>query len=115
MICSDGIYREALVEIKELAQRANHRYDFRKLEMANEPALDVWIAQSLPKSDKMETVIQKMYQNWGDADLFPLLLSVRLFDIMRKRKTKRIEDGVKLPRKRPNRPTAIVSQRSLSR
>lgn len=59
LICSNGADREVLVEITEMQKGLVHASIVEELIMAHEPAVQVWIAQSLPKGDKMESVIQK--------------------------------------------------------
>ncbi|AZK46826.1 16S rRNA (uracil(1498)-N(3))-methyltransferase [Paenibacillus lentus] len=59
LIVSDGLAREALVEIVEIeAQQVTARI-IEMLEATGEPRVQVTLAQSLPKGDKMEIVIQK--------------------------------------------------------
>lgn len=59
LIVSDGISREALVEIDTIEPQEVVAEIIEMLEHVGEPWLRVTIAQSLPKGDKMETVIQK--------------------------------------------------------
>lgn len=59
LIVTDGNAREALVEIVEIeAQQVTARI-IEMLEASGEPRVQVTVAQSLPKGDKMEIVIQK--------------------------------------------------------
>ncbi len=58
-ICSDGVEREAVVRITALSKDSVTADIVEMLPWTQEPAVDVWIAQSLPKGDKLETVIQK--------------------------------------------------------
>jgi 16S rRNA (uracil1498-N3)-methyltransferase len=59
IIVSDGAGREALAVIRTLAQNEVEADLEEELPMTGEPKWSVTIAQSLPKGDKMETVIQK--------------------------------------------------------
>ncbi|GAA0135953.1 16S rRNA (uracil(1498)-N(3))-methyltransferase [Paenibacillus sp. YSY-4.3] len=59
LIVSDGIAREALVEITEIEAQEVKARIIEMLEASGEPRVQVTIAQSLPKGDKMEIVIQK--------------------------------------------------------
>lgn len=59
VICSDGESREALVKVHMIEQGRVIAKIVEHLSMDNEPQAQVWIAQSLPKSDKIETVIQR--------------------------------------------------------
>lgn len=58
-ICSNGVDREALVAIERIDKTEITARVVNELAMDREPAVSVWIAQSLPKGDKLETVIQK--------------------------------------------------------
>jgi 16S rRNA (uracil1498-N3)-methyltransferase len=59
VICSNGSNREALVALSSLEKDAVEADIVEELELKNEALIEVWIAQSLPKGDKLETVIQK--------------------------------------------------------
>ncbi|WP_309123029.1 16S rRNA (uracil(1498)-N(3))-methyltransferase [Paenibacillus sp.] len=59
VIVSDGANRECLAEVVELYKENVLLKLLEERPMEGEPKLDVWIAQSLPKGDKLETVIQK--------------------------------------------------------
>ncbi|WP_426447833.1 16S rRNA (uracil(1498)-N(3))-methyltransferase [Paenibacillus sp. S-38] len=58
-IVSDGVSREALVRLQTLEGGQVLAEVAEELPMENEPRVEVWVAQSLPKGDKMELVIQK--------------------------------------------------------
>lgn len=70
LIVSDGATREVLGEIHSIRSEevVVHIVDERAME--NEPQIDIWIAQALPKADKMETVIQKCTEI-GAARIIP--------------------------------------------
>ena len=59
IIACDGEGREVLAEIVELGKNGVAARIIEELPANREPCVQVWIAQSLPKGDKMETVIQK--------------------------------------------------------
>ncbi|MEX2461758.1 MAG: 16S rRNA (uracil(1498)-N(3))-methyltransferase [Paenibacillaceae bacterium] len=59
VICSNGIDREALVSLVRIDKEVVEASILEELPLTNEAAIEVWIAQSLPKGDKLETVIQK--------------------------------------------------------
>jgi 16S rRNA (uracil1498-N3)-methyltransferase len=59
IICSNGMNREALVTITHMDKDAVEAAVTEELELTNEAAVEVWVAQSLPKGDKLETIIQK--------------------------------------------------------
>jgi 16S rRNA (uracil1498-N3)-methyltransferase len=59
IICSNGMNREALVTITSMDKDAVEAAVTEELELINEAAVEVWVAQSLPKGDKLETIIQK--------------------------------------------------------
>lgn len=59
VIVCDGSGYEAIAEIAELEGNGVTLNVIEKRQCNTEPNIKVWIAQSLPKGDKMETVIQK--------------------------------------------------------
>jgi 16S rRNA (uracil1498-N3)-methyltransferase len=59
VICSNGFNREALVTLTSLEKDTVQADILQELALTNEALIEVWIAQSLPKGDKLETVIQK--------------------------------------------------------
>jgi 16S rRNA (uracil1498-N3)-methyltransferase len=59
VICSNGINREALVALTVLDKDIVEADIIEELALTQEARIEVWIAQSLPKGDKLETVIQK--------------------------------------------------------
>lgn len=59
LIACNGIDREIMAEIAEIGDGIVTASIIEELTMDNEPAVDIWIAQSLPKGDKLELVIQK--------------------------------------------------------
>src|SRR5690606_31744160 len=72
LIVSDGIAREALVEITEIEAHEVTARIIEQLEASGEPRAQVTIAQSLPKGDKMELVIQKCTEI-GAASFLPFM------------------------------------------
>ncbi|WP_135546699.1 16S rRNA (uracil(1498)-N(3))-methyltransferase [Paenibacillus cymbidii] len=59
LIVCDGNGRTALASIASLAKTEVVADIVREVEESREADVDIWIAQSLPKGDKLETVIQK--------------------------------------------------------
>lgn len=59
VICSNGLDREALVSLISIEKELVEATILEELPLLNEAAIEVWIAQSLPKGDKLEMVIQK--------------------------------------------------------
>jgi 16S rRNA (uracil1498-N3)-methyltransferase len=59
VICSNGLNREAIVKITSADKDVVQAAILEELPLKNEAAIEVWVAQSLPKGDKLETVIQK--------------------------------------------------------
>ncbi|WP_422660314.1 16S rRNA (uracil(1498)-N(3))-methyltransferase [Paenibacillus sp. EC2-1] len=89
-IVSDGISREALVEIESLEQTSVITVVTEPLEMTHEPRLKVTIAQSLPKGDKMETVIQKCTEI-GAVTFVPFISERTIVQYDAKKESKRLE------------------------
>lgn len=72
LIVSDGHSRDALVQITAIDPQEVAAEVLEAVEPAGEPRLRVTVAQSLPKSDKMETVIQKCTEI-GAASFLPFI------------------------------------------
>jgi 16S rRNA (uracil1498-N3)-methyltransferase len=72
IVVSDGRGRTVLAEIAELDKTKVTATVIEPLPADAEPAVHVWIAQSLPKGDKMETVIQKCTEI-GATRIIPFL------------------------------------------
>ncbi|PDO10292.1 MAG: 16S rRNA (uracil(1498)-N(3))-methyltransferase [Candidatus Reconcilbacillus cellulovorans] len=59
IVVSDGGGREAIAELTAVRPDCVEAVVVERLRADAEPKVDVWIAQSLPKGDKFETVLQK--------------------------------------------------------
>ncbi|MCL6456645.1 MAG: 16S rRNA (uracil(1498)-N(3))-methyltransferase [Gorillibacterium sp.] len=59
VICCDGKGRSVLVCLTVIGKTEVEADIVEDLPITSEPVVDVWIAQSLPKGDKLETVVQK--------------------------------------------------------
>ncbi|WP_301624642.1 16S rRNA (uracil(1498)-N(3))-methyltransferase [Paenibacillus apis] len=68
-IVSDGASRDALVKIVSLEPETVSAEILEMLEQKGEPWIKVTLVQSLPKGDKMETVIQKCTEIGADGFL----------------------------------------------
>ncbi|ANA81614.1 hypothetical protein PVOR_10924 [Paenibacillus vortex V453] len=90
LIVSDGVSREAMVEIESLEAASVFAVVIESMEMRNEPRLQVTIAQSLPKGDKMETVIQKCTEI-GAVSFAPFLSERTIVQYDAKKEGKRLE------------------------
>ncbi|UUZ85485.1 16S rRNA (uracil(1498)-N(3))-methyltransferase [Paenibacillus sp. P26] len=95
VIASDGVDREALVRIRTLEKNEVTADIVRRLPMENEASVDVWIAQSLPKGDKMETVIQKGTEI-GAARFLPFVSERTVVQLDAKKEGKRLERWQKI-------------------
>jgi 16S rRNA (uracil1498-N3)-methyltransferase len=95
VIVSDGESREALVRITELGKDKVMAEIVEPLVMDREPAVEVWIAQSLPKGDKMELVIQKGTEI-GAARFVPFVSERTVVQLDAKKEGKRIERWQKI-------------------
>ncbi|WP_409341367.1 16S rRNA (uracil(1498)-N(3))-methyltransferase [Paenibacillus sp. MBLB4367] len=89
-ICSDGQNREALAEITQLGKDAVEAAIVELLPMTSEPAIQVWVAQSLPKGDKMETVIQKGTEI-GATRFIPFISERTIVQYDERKESKRLE------------------------
>lgn len=90
VICSNGSDREVLVRITDLGKSVITAEVVEELAMTAEPAAQVWIAQSLPKGDKMEIVIQKGTEI-GAARFLPFLSERTVVQYDARKEAKRTE------------------------
>lgn len=88
LIVSDGASREALVEIVEILPQQVSARIVERLEGSGEPRVHVTIAQSLPKGDKMEIIIQKCTEI-GAASFLPFLSERTVVQYDQKKEEKR--------------------------
>lgn len=95
VICSNGMDREVLVRITHLDKGAVTAEIVEELAMDAEAAVDVWIAQSLPKGDKMELIIQKGTEI-GAARFLPFLSERTIVQYDAKKEAKRTERWQKI-------------------
>lgn len=72
VICSNGLDREVLVSLSRMDKELVEANILEELPLTNEAAVEVWIAQSLPKGDKLETIIQKNTEI-GATRFFPFV------------------------------------------
>src|SRR5690606_31084672 len=90
IICSNGDDREVLAEVTEIGKQEILAEIVDDLEMTAEPAAQVWIAQSLPKGDKMETVIQKCTE-LGAVRFIPYVSERTVVQYDQRKEAKRLE------------------------
>jgi 16S rRNA (uracil1498-N3)-methyltransferase len=95
IICSNGRDREVLAEITELDKGIVHASILEELRMENEPSVRVWVAQSLPKGDKMETVIQKCTE-LGAVRFIPFVSERTVVQYDGKKESKRVERWLRI-------------------
>ncbi|SFL33258.1 16S rRNA (uracil1498-N3)-methyltransferase [Paenibacillus sp. 1_12] len=95
VIVSDGESREALVRIRQLDKDQVIADIIELLPMNHEADVEVWIAQSLPKGDKMETVIQKGTEI-GAARFIPFISERTVVQLDAKKEGKRVERWQKI-------------------
>lgn len=94
-ICSNGSDREVLVRITAMDKGMVDAEIIRELPMESEAAVEVWIAQSLPKGDKLETVIQKCTE-LGAARIVPFVSERTVVQYDAKKEAKRLERWQKI-------------------
>lgn len=95
VIVSDGREREARVRLRTLEKDGATADIIEWLPLDREPAVEVWIAQSLPKGDKMETVIQKGTEI-GAARFIPFVSERTVVQLDAKKESKRLERWQKI-------------------
>lgn len=89
VIVSDGVSREAVVELLTFEPLEVQAVIVEHLTLSREPWLQVTVAQSLPKGDKMETVIQKCTEI-GAVSFVPFLSERTIVQYDAKKEEKRI-------------------------
>jgi 16S rRNA (uracil1498-N3)-methyltransferase len=90
VIVSDGQGREATIELISIEKGEVRGRVLERLPLEAEAAVDVWIGQSLPKGDKMETVIQKGTE-LGAARFVPFLSERTVVQYDARKEAKRTE------------------------
>jgi 16S rRNA (uracil1498-N3)-methyltransferase len=90
LIVSDGVSREALVAIVHIEIGEITANVVEVLEMTHEPRVKITVAQSLPKGDKMETVIQKCTEI-GAVSFLPFLSERTIVQYDERKEGKRLE------------------------
>jgi 16S rRNA (uracil1498-N3)-methyltransferase len=90
IIVSDGASREVRATIAEIGKGRIVAAVAESLPMTAEPGMCVTIAQSLPKGDKMETIIQKGTEI-GAVRFLPFLSERTVVQYDAKKETKRLE------------------------
>ncbi|MNM10123.1 Ribosomal RNA small subunit methyltransferase E [compost metagenome] len=90
LIVSDGASREALTEIAEIGEGVVTAAILEMLPMTHEPKAKITVAQSLPKGDKMEIVIQKCTEI-GAAAFVPFLSERTIVQYDERKEGKRLE------------------------
>lgn len=90
IICSDGQGREVLAKITSIESGLIRAAVVDELPLLAEPAVNVWIAQSLPKGDKLETVIQKGTEI-GATRFIPFLSARTVVQYDERKEAKRID------------------------
>ncbi|MNP29948.1 Ribosomal RNA small subunit methyltransferase E [compost metagenome] len=90
VIVSDGFSREAIVELDLLEQGLVTAKIIEHLDMLHEARVKVTVAQSLPKGDKMETVIQKCTEI-GAVSFVPFLSERTIVQYDAKKEEKRLD------------------------
>ncbi|TNJ64109.1 16S rRNA (uracil(1498)-N(3))-methyltransferase [Paenibacillus hemerocallicola] len=95
IIVSDGASREALAAISDIGKNRVVASIAEMLPMSAEPAIRVTIAQSLPKGDKMETIIQKGTEI-GAVRFIPFISERTVVQYDAKKESKRLERWAKI-------------------
>lgn len=90
VIVCDGTGRECVAEVVSLEKERAALKVLDDRVSANEPAVQIWIAQSLPKGDKFETVIQKGTEI-GAAAFLPFVSARTVVHYDAKKEAKRLE------------------------
>lgn len=95
IICSNGADREVLAKVGQIEKASVIADIIQELPMDHEASVEVWIAQSLPKGDKLETVIQKCTE-LGAAKFLPFVSERTVVQYDAKKEAKRLERWQKI-------------------
>lgn len=90
IIVSNGLNREVLARVSAIDKGLVEAQVVQELPMDREAGVEVWIAQSLPKGDKLETVIQKCTELGADR-FIPFLSKRTVVQYDDKKEAKRLE------------------------
>lgn len=94
-IVSDGISRDAICQIISMDKQNVLAEVVEQLPRDQEPIIDVWIAQSLPKADKMDWIVQKCTE-LGARGFIPFISERTIVQYDRKKEAKRLERWLKI-------------------
>lgn len=95
VIVSDGAGRDWIAEIESLEDGCVTAVPLERLEASGEPSAEVWIAQSLPKGDKFETVVQKCTE-LGASRIIPFTSARTVVRYEEKKQVKKLERWQKI-------------------
>jgi 16S rRNA (uracil1498-N3)-methyltransferase len=95
VICSDGQGNDYLVEIVSISAKEVLTQIRSAFNENREPKVRVWIAQALPKSDKMEWIIQKGTEI-GAVRFIPFTSRRTIVQLDAKKESKRMERWTKI-------------------
>ncbi|MFD1772892.1 16S rRNA (uracil(1498)-N(3))-methyltransferase [Paenibacillus rhizophilus] len=90
LIVSDGVSREALAEIASIGEGIVTVSIIENMPMTQEARVKITVAQSLPKGDKMEIVIQKCTEI-GAASFQPFLSERTIVQYDERKESKRLD------------------------
>jgi 16S rRNA (uracil1498-N3)-methyltransferase len=90
VVISNGADREALAEVVEMYKENVLLRIVEERPISGEPRIPVWIAQSLPKGDKFETVIQKGTEI-GAARFIPFVSARTVVQYDARKEAKRLD------------------------
>ncbi|WP_058301933.1 RsmE family RNA methyltransferase [Gorillibacterium timonense] len=90
IICCDGFGRTVLARLTDIEKADVTGVIVEELPASGEPSVEVWVAQSLPKGDKLETVLQKCTE-LGAAKFLPFLSERTVVQYDAKKEVKRLD------------------------
>ncbi|MEO3947352.1 RsmE family RNA methyltransferase [Gorillibacterium sp. CAU 1737] len=90
VICCDGLGRAVLARLTEIGKTEVSAIATQELPQTGEPSVELWIAQSLPKGDKLETVMQKGTE-LGATRFIPFLSERTVVQYDAKKEEKRLD------------------------
>lgn len=95
VICSDGLGQDVIAIIQSIDKAQVNLEITAKMETNREPKVSVWLAQSIPKADKMDWILQKGTEI-GASRFLPFSSERTIVQLDGKKESKRLERWQKI-------------------
>ena len=111
VLISNGEDRDYLCRLTEISADAVEAEILEEREETTELPAKIWLFQGLPKSDKMELIIQKAVE-LGAYQIVPVATKRAVVKLDKKKEEAKLSAGTLFPRARPSSPSVSLSRRS---